>query len=56
MKINQRHNVTATLTNAEIEAFEEWGTKAGLCVNQAIKQCIAYTIKHKNPLEEREGN
>ena len=55
MKINNRHNVTATLTNAEIKAFEEWGTKAGLCVNAAVKTCINFTIKNKNPLEEHAG-
>ena len=46
MKVNRQNTITCSLTNAEVQAFEAWGTAMGLNVNQAVKKCIRYTIKH----------
>jgi hypothetical protein len=50
MKINSR-SVTANLTKQQVRDFQTWGTAAGLCVNQAVKAAISYTIQNANPSE-----
>ena len=49
MKVNRQNSITCSLTNVEVQAFEAWGTAMGLNVNQAVKKCIRYTIKHLKP-------
>jgi hypothetical protein len=49
MKVNRQNSITCSLTNAEVRAFEAWGTAMRLNVNQAIKKCIHYTIKRLQP-------
>jgi hypothetical protein len=55
MKINPRNVISCGLSNQEVRDFERWGTAMGLSINQAIKQCIAYTIQNLKPdkTEER---
>jgi hypothetical protein len=49
MKVNRRNTVTCGLSNEEVRNFEAWGTAMGFNLNQALKQCIAYTIKNVKP-------
>ena len=49
MKLNRRNTISCSLRNAEVAAFEQWGTAMNLNTNQAIKKCIAFTIKNLKP-------
>jgi hypothetical protein len=49
MKVNRRNIVSCGLTDQEVRDFEKWGTALNLNLNQALKQCIAYTTQNKKP-------
>lgn len=53
MKISRRNIVSASLTNAEVEAFEQWGTAHDYNVNRALRAAIAHVTRHQKAQSER---
>jgi hypothetical protein len=50
MKIQRRNVISCSLTEEEVQELEDWGTSMNLPnLNQALKWCIAYTVKHAKP-------
>jgi hypothetical protein len=50
MKIQRRNIISCSLSEDEVQELEQWGTAMNLpSLNQALKHCIAYTIKHAKP-------
>jgi hypothetical protein len=57
MRIHRRNIVsTACLSEAEIKALEMWTTQTGLNLSRAIRECVIYTLTHKDPLEVARAN
>jgi hypothetical protein len=50
MKIQRRNIISCSLSEDEVQELEQWVTSMNLPnLNQALKHCIAYTIKHAKP-------
>jgi hypothetical protein len=50
MKIQLRNIISCSMSEDEVQELEAWGTAMGQPnLNQALKWCIAYTIKHAKP-------
>jgi hypothetical protein len=58
MRIHRRNIVsTACLSEAEIKALKMWTTtQTGLNLSRAIRECVIYTLTHKDPLEVAREN
>jgi hypothetical protein len=57
MKIQRRNVISCSLSEDEVQELEQWGTSMNLPnLNQALKWCIAYTIKHAKPDKKRQSD